>query len=114
MVNKENQVITTYKVNTYCLNSKHFAKETFFAFVGLGLKHTPAGLAVKSSLHANPHPILPTPIWQAPSSEICISNYDKALHYDVHVPAGVMNMKTRNGTQMIRMKNSHTPEKKPG
>jgi len=40
-------VITTYKVNTYCLNSKHFAEATSFAFVGLGLRHTPAGLAVK-------------------------------------------------------------------
>jgi len=60
MVNKKDQVITTYKMTSYNLNSKHFSEETSFDFVGL--RHTPADLAVKSSLHANMPPFnLPTP-----------------------------------------------------
>ena len=101
-------------MNTYCLNSKHFAEETSFAFVGLGLKHTPTGLAVKSSLHTTPP--LPhfayTHLLDTKLRDL-YQPLHKALHYDVRVPARVTNMKT-NGTQMIRMKKSYTPEEKLG
>lgn len=113
MVNKKDQVITTYKVTTYRLNSKHFVEETSFAFVGL--RHTPPGLAVKSSLHVN----MPPPQF----SNTCLADtklrdfyqlLQNALHYDVHVPAGVTNIKTRTGIQMIRMKKSYTSKEKLG